>query len=111
MNCNGMRYVACLWRHHNRLLHRRPCDEVARLWLVAYDVITTRLTMMYPACRSQHRRSVETNEQTAARLSAQRDYACRQRSCETLEQAYCRRAANCSRSQRRRITKTPSFRR
>jgi len=43
-----------------------------------------RLTMTYPACRSacrsQHRRSVETNEQTAARLSAQRDYARRQRS-------------------------------
>ena len=53
-----------------------------------YDVITTRLTMTYPACRSQHRRSVETNEQTAARLSAQRDYARRQCSCETLEQAY-----------------------
>ena len=33
-----------------------------------YDVITTRLTMTYPACRSQRRRSVETNEQTAARL-------------------------------------------
>ena len=43
-----------------------------------YGVITTRLTMAYPACRSQHRRSVETNEQTAARLSAQRDYARRQ---------------------------------
>ena len=44
-----------------------------------YDVITTRLTMTYPACRSacrsQHRRSVETNEQTTACLSAQRDYA------------------------------------
>ena len=25
-----------------------------------YDVITTRLTMTYPACLSQHRRSVET---------------------------------------------------
>jgi len=67
--------------------------------------------MTYPACRSQHRRSVETNEQTAARLSAQRDYARRQRSCETLEQAYCRRAANRSRSHCRRITKTPGFRR
>jgi len=47
-----------------------------------YDVITTRLTTTYPACRSacrsQRRRSVETNEQTAARLSAQRDYARRQ---------------------------------
>ena len=80
-----------------------------------YDVITTPLTMTYPACRSscrsQHRRSVETNEQTAARLSAQLDYARRQRSCETLEQAYCRRAANRSRSHYRRITKTPGFRR
>ena len=75
-----------------------------------YD-ITTRLTMTYPACRSQHRRSMETNEQTAARLSVQRDYARRQRSCETLEQAYCRRAANHSRSHCRRITKTPGFRR
>ena len=79
-----------------------------------YDVITTRLTMTYPACRSacrsQRRRSVETNEQTAARLSAQRDYARRQRSCETLKQAYCRRAANrCSRSHCRRITKTLGF--
>ena len=53
-----------------------------------YDVITTRLTMTYPACRSQRRRSVETNEQTAARLSAQRNYVHRQCSCETLEQAY-----------------------
>jgi len=50
---------------------------------------------------------VETYEQTAARLSAQRDYARRQRSCETLEQAYRRRAANRSRSERRRITETP----
>jgi len=50
---------------------------------------------------------VETNEQTVARLSAQRDYARRQRSCETLEQAYRRRAANRSRSQRRRLTETP----
>jgi len=31
--------------------------------------------------RSQHRRNVETNEQTAARLLEQRDYARRQRSC------------------------------
>jgi len=86
-----------------------------RLWLAAYDVMITRLTMTYPACRSvcrsQHRRNVETNEQTAARLSAQRDYAHRQRSCETLEQAYCRRAANRSQSHCRRITKTPGFRR
>ena len=61
--------------------------------------------------RSQRRRNVETNEQTAARLSAQRDYARCQRSCETLEQAYCRRAANRNRSHCRRITKTPGFRR
>ena len=57
--------------------------------------------------RSQCHRIVETNEQTRARLSAQRDYARRQRSCETLEQADRRRAANRSRSQRRRITETP----
>ena len=94
-----------------RLLHRRPCDEVARLWLAAYDIITTCLTMTYPACRSQHCGSVETNEQTVARLSAQRDNVRRQRSCETLEQAYCRWAANRSRSHCRRITKTPGFRR
>ena len=31
---------------------------------------------------SQRRRNVETNEQTAAHLLAQRDYARRQRSCE-----------------------------
>ena len=48
--------------------------------------------------RSQRRRSVETNEQTAARLSAQR--AMRVVSVETLEQAYRRRAANRCRSQR-----------
>ena len=50
---------------------------------------------------------METNEQTAARLSAQRDYARRQRSCETLEQADRRRAAHRSRSQRRLFTETP----
>jgi len=37
--------------------------------------------------RSQHRRSVETNEQTAVRLSAQRDRGRQRRSCETLEHA------------------------
>ena len=57
--------------------------------------------------RSQHCRSVETNEQTAARLLAQRDYARHQRSCETLGQADHRRAANRSRSERRRLTETP----
>jgi len=50
---------------------------------------------------------VETNEQTAARLLAQRDYARHQRSCETLGQADHRRAANRSRSERRRLTETP----
>ena len=56
--------------------------------------------------RSQRRRSAETNEQRATRLSAQRDYARHRRSCETLKQADCRRAANRSRSHRRRITET-----
>ena len=51
-------------------------------------------------------RSAETNEQRAARLSAQRDYDRRRLSCETLEQADCRRAADRSRSHRRRITET-----
>ena len=50
---------------------------------------------------------MKTNEQTAAHLSAQRDYACRQHSCETLEQAYHRLAADRSQSQRRRVTETP----
>jgi len=40
-------------------------------------------------------------------LSAQRDYARRRRSCETLEQADRRQAANHSRSHRLRITETP----
>jgi len=57
--------------------------------------------------RSQRRRSAETNEQTAARLSAQRDYARRRRICETLEQADRRQAANRSRPHRRRIAETP----
>jgi len=46
---------------------------------------------------------VETNEQTAACLLAQRDYARRQRSCEILGQADPRRAANRSRSERCRL--------
>jgi len=44
---------------------------------------------------------------TVVRLSAQRDYAHHQHSCETLDQAYRRRAANCSQSQRCRLTETP----
>jgi len=40
-------------------------------------------------------------------LSAQRDYARRRRSCETLEQADRRQAANRSQSHRCRITETP----
>ena len=41
------------------------------------------------------------------RVCRQLDYAHRQRSCETLEQAYRRRAANLSRLHRRSITETP----
>jgi len=48
-----------------------------------------------------------TNEQTMACLSTQHYYVHRQRSCETLEQACRRRAANRSRSQHRRVTDTP----
>jgi len=40
-------------------------------------------------------------------LSAQCNYARHRRSCETLEQADRRQAANHSRSHRRRITETP----
>jgi len=40
-------------------------------------------------------------------LSAQRDYARRRHSCETLEQADRRQAANRSRSHIRHITETP----